>query len=105
MPVPKVSANGRLAASKATIFTATRYCVVTFFSLSNTAATAETTIIYVKPVGGTSRQIHSAVLGAALAQSRVVSAGERLNLSSGDIIEGQSTNANAVDYLISVEEH
>jgi hypothetical protein len=103
MPTPtsyvyKVLGEGQLAAAKATLYTVPGSTTAAVKSLSvvNTGAGDNTVNIYIKP-GATSRKIVSVTL----------STGDQLyindlgTLEAGDLIEGDATNANECDYVIS----
>lgn len=97
----KVLADGQLPNTKTTLYTvpASTKAYVKFFSVFNTNAAAQTVIIYAKKSGGTSRVIGRTVLQQN-ESARVIEIGEALNLGAGDVIEGQTTTASAVDYMI-----
>lgn len=98
--VSNTVAQGRLPATKTTLYTSTGVeSIVLEMILHNTAATSETFSIYHKKSGGTSRKIARGVLEQD-ETAYVVSDGEKLILGSGDEIEGNATNAAAVDYTI-----
>ena len=94
---PKVLAEGQLASSKGTLYTvpAATSAYIKSITLYNTNASGQTIAIYLKP-GATSRQIRQIVL----AQNESYSFDLSFVLESGDLIEGSSTNATAVDYVI-----
>jgi hypothetical protein len=101
-----ILANGQLPNAKTTLYTvpALTRAYVKFINAFNTGAGAETVLFYLKKAAGTSRILGRAVL-AQNEQSRVVDKEETLNLGPGDVIEGQTTTATTVDYLITgVEE-
>ncbi|MBL0320557.1 MAG: hypothetical protein IPP74_14875 [Alphaproteobacteria bacterium] len=96
----KVLAEGQLANAKGTLYTvpAATTSYVKFFSVYNAAATNQDVEIFVK-AGSTSRQV--AFISLAPRQSaRVIDKDEALNLEAGDLIEGNSTDATSVDYVI-----
>ena len=105
--VGKSLADGQLAATKGTIYTTpsltTAY--VKWLSVHNTSgSTTETILVYVKRSGSSSRIIGRAVL-LPNEHTRIISDGESIVLSAGDLIEAQTSNATTVDYVISgVEE-
>lgn len=94
-------ASGQLPDAKGTLFTATRYTEVTFFSIVNGNSGAEAVVIYVKRSGGSSRSIWTSPTLAAGASSNVIDGGSILILNPGDLIEGVTTTAAKVDYDIS----
>lgn len=101
----KVLAEGQLASSKGTLYTvpASTTAYIRWLSCHNTGGSAETVVLYVKP-GATSRIIaHASV--AASETLYVVNGGESIQLEAGDLIEGMTTTATTVDYVITgVEE-
>lgn len=94
----KSLADGQLANSKGTIYTSVGKTVVTDLRVFNTAVTTETVALYIKRSGSSSRQFFRAVL--AQNEFAAFEASENVTLSSGDLIEGDTTNASAVNYLI-----
>lgn len=96
----KVLAEGQLASSKDTLYTvpASTTAYIKFFSCFNTNTTDETVIIYLKPAS-TSRKVGRAVLSAN-EQVRFIDKDEALILETGDLIEGETTTASKVDYVI-----
>lgn len=97
---PKVLAEGQLATTKGTLYTvpASTTAYVKFLSVFNTSATTQTVIIYAKP-GAVSREIGRFVL-AQNESARVIEKDEALTLDAGDLIEGQTTTASVVNFLI-----
>lgn len=101
MPVtPKPLADGQLAATKTTLYTAASSAGIKFFRLVNTDTVARTVNIYLN-VSGTSRRIvpkdYSIAPGAMVP---VLEVGEVVSLESGDLIEGSASAAGVVDYVI-----
>lgn len=96
----KVLAEGQLPNSKTTLYTVpgSTTAYVKYISCYNNNTTDETAKIYLKP-GSTSRQIGIAVLGED-EMVRFVDKDEALILEAGDIIEGETTTASQVDYVI-----
>ena len=96
----KVLAEGQLPNSKGTLYTVgvgvTAY--VKFFSCFNTNTTSETVVVYSNP-SGTSRIMGRAVL-AQNEQVRFIDKDDGLTLSAGSLIEGYTTTAAKVDYII-----
>jgi tagatose-1,6-bisphosphate aldolase non-catalytic subunit AgaZ/GatZ len=89
-------AEGQLPSSKGTLYTvpgATTAYVRTI-RVHNTNAAGQTVLIYVKR--GTSRIFSRAVL----AQNETLVVDDPVSLEAGDLIEGQTTTATAVDYVI-----
>lgn len=95
-------ADGQLATSKTTIYTVPdlSYACIEFASFFNTNAASQTILLYVKRSGGTSRVIGRVVLAQNEHAWLVDQAISSLRLSAGDIIEAQTTTAEAVDFLI-----
>ena len=96
----KVLAEGQFATSKGTLYTVpgstTTY--VKFFNVFNDNAATQTVIIYLKP-GSTSRKI----IRLSLAQNEsanIVDIVGSFTLEAGDLIEGETTTASALDYVI-----
>lgn len=102
MPITAKSlADGQLASTKGTLYTvpaATR-SYVKFLFLHNTGATSETVLVYVKRSGSSSRVIGRGVL-AGDESLAVIDKDATLTLSAGDVIEGETTTATTVDYVI-----
>jgi hypothetical protein len=97
----KVLAAGKLPASKTTLFTAAARTKVVFGSFHNTQATIQTLVIYLKPANDS-----LIVERQTLVQNGRVyfpCDGAFFWLETGDVIEGQTTTAGAVDYFISGE--
>jgi hypothetical protein len=104
--VGNILANGQLPNAKGTLYTvpALTTAYVKFVNAHNTGGGSETVLFYVKKSAGTSRVLARAVL-ATNEQSRAVDKEETITLGAGDQIEGQTTTAATVDYLITgVEE-
>ncbi len=97
----KVLADGQLAITKGTLYTvpATTVAYVKFLSVFNTNAITQTVIIYVN-TGGTSRKIANVSFLAVDEYSRIIDKDEALVLEAGDLIEGETTTASAVDFTI-----
>lgn len=94
---PKVLAEGQLSSSKGTLYTVptSTGAYIKQISFYNNNAAAQTINLYLKP-GSTSRQVKRYVLAqyeSAIFDFSTV-------LEAGDLIEGDSTNASAVDYVI-----
>lgn len=94
---PKVLADGQLPNAKATLYTspALTKTYTKQMRVFSTGA-AQTIVIYLNTTG-TSRRYYQVVLEAN--ESADVF-DEPLQLEAGDIIEGQSSNAATVDYII-----
>lgn len=98
---PKCLADGQLGKTKETLYECplNQRVFVTFFSLFNNNTTDEVAQIFINP-GGTSRKVDNYTLAAG-SSARVLNSGEILALQPGDAIEGYSTTAKKVDYVIS----
>lgn len=94
---PKVLADGQLPAAKGTLYTspALTKTYTKQMRVFSTGA-AQTIIIYLN-VTGTSRKFYQVVLGADECADVF---DEPIQLEAGDLIEGQSSNAATVDYVI-----
>jgi len=98
----KSLADGQLADSKGTIYTspASTQTIVKSIILVNTNSSAEAVNIYFKASGGTSRQITPVDKSlAASAKTEVLE--KDLTLEAADILEGDTTTASKVDFVIS----
>ena len=72
---------------------------VKFLHVHNTGSTTETVVIYVKRSGSSSRTVGRVILAQNEAAD-VLDKDATLTLSTGDVIEGETTNATTVDYTI-----
>ena len=100
----KSLADGQLANVKATLYTcpASTIAHVTGILLANTSsATGYTFNVYIKRSGSTSRRIvgKDKTMNASDDYATPVS-GQAVRLSAGDIIEGDASVANVIDYTI-----
>lgn len=99
----KSLADGQLANSKGTIYTAAEAVRVTFMSVVPTSST-RTINIYVKRSGSSSRRIvrkdYSVAAGTELIVIGPTGLIDHLPLSSGDLIEGDASAATEVDFTI-----
>jgi hypothetical protein len=103
--VGNILATGQLPAAKATLYTCpvATHAYIKFINAHNTAGT-EALFFYTKKSGGTSRILARGTLNVN-EQLRVIEKDETLNLGPGDEIEGHTTTAATVDYVITgVEE-
>jgi hypothetical protein len=102
----KVLADGQLPNAKGTLYTvpgATKAYVKFLHCHNGTATNGEAVKIYTKP-GATSRLIGQATLNAGQAV-RIIDKDEAVTLEAGDLIEGSTTTAATIDYVITgVEE-
>ncbi len=97
-------ADGQLANSVAALYTVPEGSRVRITSIHvfSTHASSQTVNVYVTRKGSTRRQTYKSTL-AQYATFNMLSSGETFNLSSGDSIDGDTTNAASVDYLITGE--
>ena len=95
---PKVIAEGQLSDSKATLYTvpASTSAYVSKMVFLNTSATPQTVEVFLKP-GATSRRI---IYVTTLQQYETIIWSSGIVLETGDLIEGNSTTVNVVDYVI-----
>lgn len=97
----KELANGQIASSQTTIFTATAD-VTTYLkglSLFNTSATPQTVQLWLKHTAGTARKWKRFVL-AENEHVDVIDGGEARMLDNGTVIQASSTTASVVDYWL-----
>jgi hypothetical protein len=103
----KILAEGQLPNAKGTLYTvpALTKAYVKFVNAHNTpGGGSEAVKFYIKKSGSVSRRLAHGTLTAS-EQLRAVDKDETLNLDAGDIIEGETTTAATVDYLVTgVEE-
>lgn len=94
---PKILADGQLPAAKGTLYTvpASTSIYVKAIICQNTGGGNNTVTLYFKP-GATSRRVARAVL----ATNETLYFDESIALETGDLIEGDATNATQVDYVI-----
>ena len=94
---PKVLADGQLPSSKGTLYTApsVTQVYVSMISIVNTGATAQTVTVYYKK--STSRVLFTV---DDLQQNERIEFKAGLILDTGDLIEGVTTTASQVDYVI-----
>jgi hypothetical protein len=94
-------ADGTIASSKTTIYTAPAGLVAypRFLSLFNTNASDQTILVYLKRSGSSSRTLRRYVL-AQYESALVFDKDDDLALSAGDEIEAETTNASAVEYVL-----
>lgn len=99
-------ADGQLPSSVAAIYTVPGGERVRIYSLHvfSTHASSQTVNIYVTRSGGTRRQVYRTTL-AQYATFNMLSSGESILLSPGDSVDGDTTTATAVDFLITGEKH
>lgn len=94
-------ADGQVGTSIGTIYTCpdSIYTMLRSACFYNTNAASQTLEIYITRSGGTRRQIYNATV-AQDETFHLVSNGEILSLSPGDVLEAQTTTGSAVDYVI-----
>ncbi len=97
----KSLADGQLAASKATLYTApaATQAVANSITLVNTDSSARTVNLYFKASGGTSRRIIPKDLSLAVGAEFTLN--RSLSLEAADILEGDASAATVVDFVIS----
>lgn len=97
----KSLADGQLAAAKATLYAcpADTTAIIKTITYVNTDSSARTVNLYVKPSGGTSRRIipNNMTLGIGY----MMAWDNEITLEAGDVIEGDASAVNVVDYTIS----
>lgn len=96
--VPKIIADGQVAAAKASVYVVPggKQAIIRTVSFSNVTATVQTVLLYVKRSGSTSRLFSRAVLSA----NEFAHEEEIGTLGPGDEIEMATTNAASVDFTI-----
>ena len=101
----KSLSDGQLADAKATIYTAptAKQTIVNRITLVNTNTSTETINLYFKASGGTSRRIipkdYSLIAAALFVMDDVIT------LEAADTLEGDTTTAAKVDFVISGAEN
>lgn len=93
---PQILANGQLPSSKGTLFTATASTIVRLMTAVHVSGATQTIVFYVKKAAGVSRVVSRAEIAA----NEFAVDDEIYTLETGDQIEGQSTNATSVDYVL-----
>ena len=99
--VIKSLADGQLPSSKGTLYTtpAATQTIINRITLVNTNSSTESVNLYFKASSGTSRRIipkdYSLIAAALFVMDDAVT------LEAGDILEGDTTTASKVDYVIS----
>jgi hypothetical protein len=104
--VGKVLAEGQFANAKGTLYTvpASTVAYIKSFFVFNTNAAAQTVNVYLKP-GSTSRQIVRIATLAQYESANILDLLGSVILEAADLIEGDTTTATALDYVITgVEE-
>lgn len=98
----KSLSDGQLADAKGTIYTcgATKKgAIVKSITLVNTNSTTETVNLYFKASGGSSRNIIP--VDTQLAAGYLLVVDDEKTLEASDILEGDTTTASKVDFVIS----
>ncbi len=97
----KSLADGQLAASKATLYTApaATQAVANSITLVNTDSSARTVNLYFKASAGTSRRIIPKDLSLAVGAEFTLN--RNISLEAADILEGDASAATVVDFVIS----
>ena len=96
----KSLADGQLAAAKATLYTvpADTTTIIKTISYVNTDTVARNVNLYLKPSGGTSRRIIPKDMELGIGYMMVYD--DELTLEAGDILEGDASATNVVDFTI-----
>ena len=97
--------DGQLADAKATIYTTpnAKQTIVNRITLVNTNTSTETVNLYFKASGGTSRRIIPK--NYTLAVDALFIMDDAITLEAADILEGDTTTAVKVDFVISGAEN
>lgn len=93
---PQILAEGQLAAAKGTLFTATGQTIVRLIMVSHVAGGTQSVVLYLKKSASTSRVLAR----ATLLTNEFGEEDQIITLDVGDLIEGETTDATSVDYLI-----
>lgn len=93
---PQILAEGQIAATKTTIFTATGQTVVRLINVTHVANGVQSVVLYVKKASSTSRVLARVTLDV----DEFAEEDQIITLDTGDEIEGETTDALSVDYLI-----
>ena len=98
----KSLADGQLAAAKATLYTvpASTTAAIKQICYTNTDAVDRTVNLYVKRSGSSSRRIIPKDMLLAAGNTMYWGDADTMELSTGDIIEGDASSATIVDYVI-----
>jgi len=96
----KSLADGQLASSKGTIYTAptAKQAIIKKITLVNTNTSAEAVNLYFKASGGTSRRIIPKDLTLGIGYLLVMD--DEQTLEAADIIEADTTTASKVDFVV-----
>ena len=100
----KTLGDGQLAAAKATLYTcpASTTTIIKTITLVNTDVAARDVNLYVKPSGSASRRIIPQNMELGIDYMMVYD--DELTLEAGDLIEGDASAADKVDYVINCVE-
>jgi hypothetical protein len=100
--VYKSLADGQLAAAKATLYTVpgATTAAIKQITYTNTDASSRTVNLYLKRSGSTSRRIIPKTMTLASGSTMYWGDGDTMELSTGDIIEGDASAATVVDYVV-----
>lgn len=95
-------ADGQVATTTGTIYTVPGATVTVLKSVTfyNTNATTQTLNVYVTRSGGTRRQLRQFSGVAQYESVDLLAGGETIVLSTGDILEADTTTTTAVDYMV-----
>lgn len=96
----KSLAQGQLPNAKGTLYTAAGQVIVRRINLVNTGAGTNAVNIYKKTAAGTSKRIIPMNMALATGSQAVCIEEDVMTLETGDTIEGDSTAAAEVDYII-----
>lgn len=90
-------ADGQLPAAKGTLYTSVGITYEKIVALCNVSGSSQTVKLYVnRAVSGVSRRIRTMTLDPDQSYELSIA----LPMSAGDLLEGESTNATSVDYVI-----
>jgi hypothetical protein len=100
--VGKTLADGQLPTTQTAIYTvpASTRAIIKSADFVNNIATVQAVQLWIKRSGGTSRRVCAVSNLSVDEKIEAVSDGESWSLAAGDIIEGMTTTAAAVDYTI-----
>lgn len=93
---PEILADGQLPNAKGTLFTATGRTVIRLITGTHVAGGTQSVVFYVKKSASASRVIGR----ATLLTDEFCEEDQIITLDTGDLIEGETTNALSVDYTV-----
>ncbi|MDQ1291034.1 MAG: hypothetical protein QG615_828 [Nitrospirota bacterium] len=96
----KSLAQGQLPNAKGTLYTAAGQVIVRRINLVNTGAGINSVNVYKKTAAGTSKRIIPVALALDPGDQAICIEDDVMTLETGDLIEGDATNASEVDYVI-----